>query len=85
MGLCLACIEFFRHFKVLHESWLFQLLLGHGALFLHKQSWLELSTTPPQAGSPQGAAPTILYGHTAPLCSSLQDLPSPCLHVSFPL
>lgn len=83
MGLCLACMEFFKHYEVLHKSWLFQRLLGQGALFLHKHSWLELSATPPQAGAPRGAAPTLPYGPTAWLRPSPQDLLLPaCFGVS---
>lgn len=56
MGLCLACIEFFKHFEILHESSLFQLLLRHGALVLCKQTWLEPSATPPHPSCNSGSS-----------------------------
>ena len=58
-------LRFLKTWKFCMKSWLFQLFLRHRVLFLHKYSWLELSTVPPQAGVPWGRVSTTLYCLTA--------------------
>ena len=76
-------LRFLKTWKFCMKSWLFQLFLRHRVLFLHKYSWLELSTVPPQAGVPWGRVSTTLLSHSQHP-SLLHHLPSTCMLLGCP-